>query len=126
MTEQDEEAEVRALMGAISRAFVERDVDTLSSIFADDFTVSDPSGAVIGKEEWLADVASGDLTVESVQSDAFDIRKVGDSYRVKGQLQLRARYSRSSYNGTFTYMGVYSRHGDGWKLQLSSARRAVK
>jgi ketosteroid isomerase-like protein len=123
MTERDEETEVRKLMGEISRAFIERDVETLAAIFDDDFTLSEPTGDVVSKQQWLADVASGDLAVESVQSNAFDIRRVGDSYRVRGELTLRARYSKSNYNGTFGYMGVYAKQGDRWKLVLSSARR---
>ena len=122
-TEADE-ATVRALMGEISQAFLTRDVAALDAIFDDDFTLTEPTGDVVGKEEWLADVASGDLQVESVESEEFDIRPHGDSYRVKGRLRLRAKYSKASYNGTFAYMGVYARRGDAWKLTLSSARRA--
>lgn len=61
--------------------------------------------------------------IESVESDDFDIRAAGDVYRVKGQLRIRATYSRANYNGTFKYMGVYAKRDDGWKLTLSSARR---
>lgn len=125
MTEPNEEAEVRKLMGEISRAFIERDVATLSEIFDDDFTLSEPSGDVVSKAQWLADVASGDLAIQSVQSNAFDIRRVGDAYRVRGELTLRAQYSKSNYNGTFGYMGVYAKDGNRWKLVLSSARRVA-
>ena len=66
-----DETHVRALMGEISRAFLERDVATLGAIFDDTFAFTDPYGAVLSKDEWLADVAAGDLTVESVQSDVW-------------------------------------------------------
>lgn len=125
MTETDDEVRVRALMSEISRAFIERDVNTLDQIFDESFTLTEPSGDVISKEKWLADVKSGDLRIESVESDAFDIRRVDESsYRVRGQLRIRAQYSKANYNGTFAYMGVYRRAHDGWKLVLSSARRA--
>jgi hypothetical protein len=121
-----DETHVRELMGAISRAFMERDVATLNAVFDDTFAFTDPYGAVLSKEEWLADVAAGDLTIEAVQSDAFEIRPVGDdAMRVRGQLTLRARYSKSNYNGTFAYIGVYRKHGEEWKLSLSSARRVT-
>jgi hypothetical protein len=119
-----DETHVRNLMGEISRAFIERDVDRLNGIFDDTFAFTDPYGAVLGKEEWLADVATGELTVETVQSDAFDIRQVADdAMRVRGQLTLRAHYSKSNYNGTFAYIGLYTKHGEEWRLSLSSARR---
>jgi hypothetical protein len=43
MTQADETT-VRALMGDISRAFIDRDVATLDEIFDVDFTLSEPSG----------------------------------------------------------------------------------
>lgn len=123
MSEEDDNKRIRALMGDISRAFIERDVATLDGIFDADFTLSDPYGAIVGKEQWLADVASGALAIESVQSDAFELRRAGDEVHVRGQLTLKARYSKSDYNGSFKYIGVYRKHGDAWKLLLSSARR---
>jgi ketosteroid isomerase-like protein len=125
MVTEADEAAVRARMGEISRAFIDRDVTTLAEIFDESFTLSDPYGNVVSKEQWLADVAAGDLAVESVDSDSFDIRPVGDMFRVMGQLRLKAKYSKSNYNGTFKYLGVYTKHEDGWKLTLSSARRAT-
>ena len=125
MTEQDDELQVRTLMGEISRAFMSRDVQRLSEIFDDSFTLSEPSGMVVSRERWLADVASGDLVVQSVQSDQFDIRPAGDAMRVRGQLTIRAKYSRADYNGTFKYIGVYRKQENGWKLSLSSARRVL-
>jgi hypothetical protein len=119
MSSDADEARVRALMGEISRAFVERDVAALEPIFDDSFTLTDPDGDVVSKERWLDELARGSLVVESVRSDTFDIRRVGDSFRVKGQLTIRA----SRYNGTFTYLGVYAKHAGAWKLLLSSARR---
>jgi ketosteroid isomerase-like protein len=125
MPNEQDELHVRALMGAISTAFIKGDVATLRKILDDDFTVAEPGGDVRGKEEWLADVARGDLRIESVESESFDIRPVGDDYRVAGQLRLRGNYSKSNYNGTFKYMGIYRKHADGWKLTLSSARRLL-
>jgi ketosteroid isomerase-like protein len=125
MAEQNDEVQVRTLMSEITRAFMSRDVQRLSEIFDDSFTLSEPSGMVVTRERWLADVASGDLVVQSVQSDEFDVRPVGDAMRVRGRLTIRAKYSRADYNGTFKYMGVYRKQDDGWKLSLSSARRVL-
>ena len=112
-------------MGEITQAFMSRDVQRLGEIFDDSFTLSEPSGMVISRERWLADVASGDLVIQSVQSDEFDVRPVGDVMRVRGKLTIRAKYSRADYNGTFKYMGVYRKQEDGWKLSLSTARRVL-
>ena len=125
MTEQDDELRIRALMGEIARACFERDVETLDRVFADDFTFTDPGGPVVSKEQWIADIASGALTFESIESNAFELRQsAGGIARVHGELTIRARYSKSNYNGTFRYMGVYTKQGDDWKLLVTSARPA--
>lgn len=122
MTENADESRIRALMGEISRACFERDVKTLDRVFAEDFTFTDPGGTVVSKEQWIADIASGELTFQSIESNAFELRQTAGIARVHGELTIRARYSKSNYNGTFRYMGVYMKQGDDWKLLVTSAR----
>lgn len=125
MTQAEDEELVRGLMRETARAFLERDLAALDRVLAGDFTYTDAAGVVGDKQRWLADVASGDLQFESIASDALDVKRVDDhQIRVRGQLTLRARYTRSNYNGTFRYLGLFTNHGGEWKLQLSSARVA--
>ena len=64
------------------------------------------------------------LTFESIESNAFELRQTAGIARVHGELTIRARYSKSNYNGTFRYMGVYMKQSDDWKLLVTSARPA--
>jgi len=125
MAEQEKEREIRAAMQELARGFLERDVDALDALLDDDFTGSDPGGVVVSKAQWLADVASGELVFESIRSDEIEFVHAPDSVHVRGQLTFRARYSKSSYNGSFRYLGVYAKRGDRWKLLISTARRVV-
>lgn len=124
MADETDEQRVRALMREISTAFIDRDAAALREIFDDSFTLLDPDGKVLSKEEWLADLENGDLVVESVESEEFHIQRLGNAFSVRGQLRIRARYSRADWNGVFRYLGVYAKHPSGWKLVLSSAQRA--
>jgi ketosteroid isomerase-like protein len=126
MPNSEDEARVRTLMGTISQAFINRDVATLREVFDDDFTLVEPTGDVVSKEQWLDDVERGDLVIESVESESFEIHPAGDTLSVRGVLKLRAKYSRNNYNGKFRYLGVYARRDGAWKLTLSSARRVVE
>jgi ketosteroid isomerase-like protein len=126
MPEQEDEARIRQLMGEISRAFIHRDVAALNEVLADDFTFSDPSGPVVNKAQWLSDLASGELTVEQVDHPgAMQLSHRGDAVIVRGEFILRARYTKSDYNGAFRYLGVYRKVGEDWKLQLTSADRST-
>jgi hypothetical protein len=121
-----DEERVRSLMGEISIAFIGRDGAALREIFDDSFTLLDPDGKVLSKDQWIADVENGDLTVQSVDSEAFDIQRVDENaFRVRGQLRMSARYSKGDWNGSFKYLGLYQKHDSGWKLVLSSAQRVT-
>jgi ketosteroid isomerase-like protein len=126
MPDPQDEMRVRALMGTISTAFINRDVATLREVFDDDFTLVEPTGDVVSKEQWIGDVERGDLVIESVESESFEIHPAGDTLSVRGKLKIRAKYSRNNYNGTFRYLGVYAQRDGAWKLTLSSARRVVE
>ena len=120
---QADATRIRAIMGEIAQAFMTGDVATLDRVFADDFTFTDPWSRVLSKEQWLRDVASGELRVESVDSEDFQLRQAGDTVRVSGQLTLRARYSKANYNGSFRYLGIYERVNGEWRLRVTMAKR---
>lgn len=123
-TEHDDELRIRALMREIARGFLERDVETLRHAIDDDFTFVDPTGAIVTKEAWLEDVATGRLRFQSVEAGEIEFRHLADSIRVRGELTVRAEYTRGNYNGTFRYLGVYAKRGDERRLLLTSAKRA--
>ena len=123
MAEQDDETHIRALMREILRAFREHDTAALARVLADEFTFSDPRGRVKSKQQWLEDIASGKLVFDSIEAGDVEFQHLGDRALVKGSAQVKARYTEADYNGTFRYLGVYTKHGADWKLILTSAER---
>lgn len=123
---EQREREIRAAMGELARAMIERDVEAAAACLDDEFTGSDPGGLVVSKAQWLSDLASGELTFHSIRSDEIEfIHADENTIHVRGQLTFDARYSRSSYNGAFRYLGVYARRDGAWKLLISTARRVA-
>ena len=126
MIDQEKEQAIRAAMGNLARAFIERDVELLNDSLDDDFTGFDPAGVVVSKERWLADLASGELVFHTIDSDEIEFLEGGDdTVHVRGQLTFTAHYTRSNYNGSFRYLGVYANRGGKWRLALSTARRVA-
>jgi ketosteroid isomerase-like protein len=126
MIDAETEQAIRAAMRELARAFLERDVEQADQALDDDFTGFDPAGVVVSKAQWLADLASGDLTFHTIHSDELELLDGGDgTVHVRGQLTFTARYTRSNYNGSFRYLGVYANRDGKWKLALSTARRVV-
>ena len=123
MSEHDDEYEIDQSMRQIYHAFLAHDVAALDRAFAPEFTFSDPSGPVVSKEQWLQDIASGNLVFDAIDVKPAELRHLGDRVVVSGEATIRARYTKSDYSGTFRYLGVYMKRGDAWKLELTSAER---
>ena len=120
------EDEIRAAMRDLAAAFLERDVTRAAAALDDTFTGFDPAGIVVSKEQWLDDLASGALVFTSIASDELEFSHAPDgTVHIRGQLTFAARYTRSSYNGSFRYLGVYAQRDGRWKLMLSTARRVA-
>lgn len=94
MTEQDDEINIRALMREILRAFREHDIATLDRVLAEEFTFSDPSGRVWSKQQWLADIASGEM----VRIDRYRQRRFQTPRRQSFGVGQHANQS-ASYEG---------------------------
>jgi ketosteroid isomerase-like protein len=118
----DKELEVRQAMRELSRALTHRDAATVARLLDDDFTGFDASGVLVSKAQWLADLASGDLVFHAIDAGDVDFQVLDDAVRVHADLTFRARYSRSSYNGSFHCLGMFVKRDDAWKLLISKAR----
>jgi ketosteroid isomerase-like protein len=126
MEGHEREDEIRVAMAELATAFLTRDVERIADGLDDEFTGFDPAGIVVSKERWVNDVASGDLQFTSITSDEIEFHHVDDdTVRVSGQLTFQAHYTKSNYNGSFRYLGVYARRDGVWKLRLSTARRVA-
>lgn len=123
---QSREDEIRVAMAVLAAALLQRDVATIAEALDEDFTGFDPAGVVVSRERWLSDVASGELQFTSIQSDEIEFTHADDdTVHVRGQLTFQAHYTRSNYNGSFRYLGVYTKRDGVWKLLLSTARRVA-
>ena len=110
-------------MRVLYRAFREHDIETLDRVLADEFTFSDPSGPVVSKQQWLAEIKMGNLVFEEVEAGDIVFKHLGDRAVVDGEAKLKVRYTESDYTGVFRYLGVYQRDGEKWRLVLTSAQR---
>jgi hypothetical protein len=74
MTDQNssEQQQVAELEHNFIEACLKSNTSVLDDILADDFTFTDPNGVNLTKEEWLADLASGDFKFETAEPE--DIR----------------------------------------------------
>lgn len=120
----DDERQVRQLEEDLIEAFRRNDTATLERILADDFVFTDPRGASITKDFWLADLRSGAFSFESVEIEDVRVRLAGDAALVTGLVTLKARSRAGGYNGQFGVVDVYMKRAGRWQLALSTGEHA--
>lgn len=104
MTEPDDlETALRENYGAQRDSMLAGDADTLGQLLAEDFTLTHMTGYEQSRDEWLAQVASGEMTYHRILDVAVTVR--ADS----GEPVLTAR--------TRTDAAIWGGRGT-WPLQL--------
>jgi len=122
---QDEQL-VEQLERELIAAFLRGDPEALDRILADDFTFTDPHSAPLTKAQWLADLASGHLAFESIESDDLRVTIHEDTALAAGQVTMKARSAQGGYSGQYHYTDVYVKQAGRWRAILSTAFHATR
>jgi ketosteroid isomerase-like protein len=125
MTDQsaNEQRQITELEHRFIEACLKNDTQVLDSILADDFIFTDPNGVNLTKQEWLADLTSGDFRFEAVKIEALQVSVRADVATVQASLSVRAQSKKAGYNGRYSAMDIYERRGGRWEMILSSANQ---
>jgi hypothetical protein len=119
---QNEDDQLRATERARLRSLVEADVEAARRMHADDFQLVDPSGATSSKEQYLGQVASGELDYVTWEPETIDVRRYGDGavLRYRAQAQAIFRGQRIPLR-SFWHTDVYEKRNGRWQAVWSQA-----
>jgi ketosteroid isomerase-like protein len=123
------DAAIKAQVRAWDQAYQARNVQALSRILADDFTITDASGAVLTKGAYLMSVVKRpefDRASGSVESYDVTVKIEGDKALVTGKSPVkgRARGKASTVTGTFHFTEEWVRQQGIWKARQSRVQPA--
>ena len=108
---------VRGIEDELARAYQHNDADALGRILAEDYVVTDGPGTTSDKAKVLDDHVSRRLHVASFRFDEMQVRTIGaDAAVVTGRYTWDASYAGHPIPGTFRYLRVYARTGQGWQV----------
>jgi ketosteroid isomerase-like protein len=96
-------------------ALVRRDIATLDRLMADDCTFTYPLEGDT-KQQFIADVESGDLAVESMTRENVEVRIYGHTAVVTGLDTAKWRYRGHDIMGYYTTMVVYAEREGLWQV----------
>ena len=120
--ENDDIKVLLELEGKMAEAWVQRDTQTLEQILADDYTLAGAGDAVIGKDEYLAEIVNPEFGTTSAIVDDLRIRLYGDAAVVTGRATYRGwSKKRGSYVRRFRFTDTFIRRVNIWKCVATHA-----
>jgi ketosteroid isomerase-like protein len=125
MTDQgsSEQLHILELEYSFIEACLRNDTQVLDRILADDFIFTDPNGVNLTKQEWLADLTSGDFKFETVNIEEIEVSVREAVATVQASLRVRAEFKKAGYDGRYSAMDVYERREGQWQMILSTANQ---
>jgi ketosteroid isomerase-like protein len=98
-----------------TKALVRADRVTLDRIMADDFFFAYPMEGD-DKAQFVGDVVSGDVKVESLTRENITVRIWGDTAVLTGRDSARWSYQGRDFSGHYKVINVYVRRDGEWRL----------
>ena len=114
-TESHVDHDLRRMSREWVGALLRRDTAMLARIMADDCTFTYPLEGD-GTEQFVADVESGDLRVESLTRDNVEVRVFGQTAVLTGLDTARWVYKGHAIEGYYRTINVYAERDGRWQL----------
>ncbi len=112
----NEKEQIRELMQRWDNALVNRNLEFVAGILAEDFTYIGSSGQVQNRAEHLALIKSADLRIESSSSSNFVIRIYGDMAVAIAEGRIKGSYKSNGFDNRYRYTDVWIRRNGRWKV----------
>ena len=109
------EQELRQMNDDWIKALVRADRVTLDRIMADDFFMAYPMEGD-DKEQFIGDVASGDVRVELLTRENVSVRIWGHTAILIGKDSVKWFYKGRDFSGQYKVINVYALRDDRWQL----------
>jgi len=119
---QSKADQLRAIERQRLRSLVDEDMTTANRLHADDFELINPRGGTLSKQQYLRDVASGDLNYLEWEPGEIRVRLYGKSAVIRYQARLRVSVKGSPGRPvTFWHTDLYEKRNGQWQVVWAHA-----
>lgn len=115
----DTTAELTELEHRLAAAWVAGDHAFHERILADDWSVIDPSGKILTKQDVLREAFTGDREITSGQIDQIKVRDFGDFAIVTGRTRMSGSYRGKEMEVTLRFTDIFTRTNGEWRCVAS-------
>jgi ketosteroid isomerase-like protein len=110
--------ELEALSAAWERAIVANDAEAIGRFMAADWVIVSETG-ITKKGDFLAVVASGDLTHETFQNEIVSVRQYGGTALLTSRVKNRGAYKGLAFSADEWTTDVFVKTGGEWRCVYS-------
>ena len=122
LTSRKEADRLRVIERERLRSLVDADLATANRLHADDFELINPRGGTLSKQQYLRDIASGDLNYLEWEPGEIRVRLYGKSAVIRYQARLRISVKGSpGRNVRFWHTDLYEKRKGQWQIVWSHA-----
>jgi ketosteroid isomerase-like protein len=97
------------------QAIVHRDAAYLRKIEASDFTMIDPEGKLLSKDEDISNTTDGEMRYDDIALKDLKVRFYGDTAVATGTGEVKAHSKKESVTGRYLWTDVFVRTNGEWK-----------
>jgi len=108
-----------------SKAFVGKDIKTLSGIIADDWMGQEDSGKPTDKAALIGMVKTGDLTITKMTNRDLHVRIIGTVAIAQGSDDEKSTYKGKDTSGAYTWQDVFEMRGGKWVAIASQVTKVA-
>lgn len=105
------------------RSLVDADMETARRLHADDFQLINPLGGSLSKEQYLGQIASGDIDYLEWEPGEVEVKVYGDAAVIRYQARLRIMVKGlpDAPSGRFWHTDLYEKRNGQWQAVWSQA-----
>ena len=119
---KDRADQLRAIERARLRSLVDADMATARRLHADDFELINPVGGTLSKEQYLRDIASGELDYLEWEPVEIRVRLYVNAAVIRYQAHLRVSVKGSAGRPvTFWHTDLYEKRNGQWQVVWAHA-----
>ena len=104
----------------LAKAWVEGDRAFIEALLAPDWSVTDPSGQILTKQQVIEETfGSADRTIDSLTVDDLQVRTFGDTAIATGRTRASGSYQGRVASVVLRFTDVFVRRDGRWQIVAS-------
>lgn len=120
-TQANDILELNQIQQRLIKAWVNKDRETINTILADDWIVTDPAGRVLTKAQVMGEFDSEERKLESGTIDDVNVRFFGNVAIVTGRTAAAGSYQGTIVSVKLRFTDVFVKREERWYAVASQA-----